>query len=1831
MNKVLFNGKLTSQNSTNSLLSDLIIKNNLPLYDISEGSANRGEDNNQNVEIDEETLVYIEFEDGSHLLLSPEEAKIVSDRYKEQRAMNRGGLSPKEQAEKTLLIPTTYGEPNGNRGGIRTWVAKLMTFIKTDIFKDTAVKMSMREAGIWLDKRQCGKQGLYTIKSNFQLDSFVEQASHRYFLLIHGTASNTTGAFYKNKEEAGRVVQQLRAQYGEGLICFNHYTVSKSPFQNLKLLTAALPEKCELEIMSHSRGGLITDLLQLALLCKNNDVIKNDVIRLLEREAAADDYRYFEEALQNISVKNININKTIRVGCPGAGTTLLSDNLPNFLRTLSLLFQMKFPPSAKVLQTITEFTTKAIATKDDVDVLPGLQAMTPESELTQLLQHFYRRDYDSAPIGKDYVIAGQSTLRGSFVHAFFYITSWIAIMDRSDMVVNTSSMSKGLKTKTGYGQVLKGDKIHHLNYFTNQNSVELILAAIDDNTSVFNTLDSEVRQQRGLGLEYGNIAPKDITYDRPVIVLLPGMMASSLRMPKTVGKKGRIWVDYGGMLKGDLKLLGHKDLEVEGILDTAYGGFVDFLGQNGYDVMVFPYDWRASHDSQSHLLAAELKKVLKRKPDLNIKFVTHSKGGLVMRRLAMNEPDLYKQLYQHDTFRWIMLGTPWNGSYNAIQSLMGESKTVKNLCTLSWFGAKRKTLMSVFSQIRGIYELLPTNGSDALGLKATDIALWKTLEKHSKPDSWQLPSLQMLADVEAKFVQNETWSIPNIDQVYYIAGRDKKGTLSDINLDEKNLFDITQEGDGVVPWELGIPPELKASDKRSIYFVDTTHNKLLADKKTFRSILYLINTGATNLEYDKDRFLENGSRGQSNMPASSSPLIPLRLPSQSQIENDFVDFGHEEEQHFRHDKIKVSLTHGDLRYASDVLLIGHFDGELIKHAEERLDNLLGNALSQRMDMGIYPTRLGESFFVHKGIHNSPKGAIVVGLGDQYSLTGFQLSQSIAHGIFNTIVDNSQNNITKKSITRLSTLLIGTAYGDISVSNSIKSIVNAIEIVNQKIETNEKINGGKKIDHLEIIEIYEDKMLACFYVLENLKDNQYIEFDGSISKETGKRSSLSITYGRDRWNVLSVRRTFHQHIEKGRLIANSPILSFALSNGKARESQEDNFIPIRRIKHYLDQVLRQSDQESYWDQELSKVLFEMLIPRPLKAIIRMQNNLVLNLDQEAAQYPWELIQDTSITDKPICITAGMIRRLSKKDTRENPILSKNNMLLLVGDPVLDYGGTNVPDDKRLKQLPGAKAEANHVQAVFERASVDVKPHIPGYDAEIYQDFMSNDYRYIHFAAHGVFDIKDRTKSGIVTGILPDGTPSLITAAAIQSKDIVPEFVFINTCYSGRGVHFDDTAHFAANVGAALINAGVKAVVVAGWPVNDQMAQLFAKEFYEKMLTGISFGVAVLHARTACYNARPDNNTWGAYQCYGDPLYQFAMAIKKTLKTEKIYRLEEEVHNDLINLLSKIEYGKGRFGKYRASLHTISTAIEELGIKNAMTLEMEAKCYDHLGRPGIAHLKYEKLIRGRDMSYSAYAISHYQLSKVKKYLSDETDFSKNNNLGQYKKVIKSVEDSLTLATEIGQSISNFCLLARFFKRKAMLLMLQDEVLIKSKETPDWQLQLQINEAITNCIKAYDKAQKISDKTEPSSIHYAGYVRAQLQCVHDNRRNKFTLPDNGGVMNPINKYYNKIIQFNHYLTIYLLDLALPDRIETPSGEIQNGNDQPLKALTGLFDSIWNLCGSYRNLLDEIDHTKFLLQIINRNVDDENGPKNNSALDKRIKVLEHLIEHMETLQHIE
>jgi tetratricopeptide (TPR) repeat protein len=333
-----------------------------------------------------------------------------------------------------------------------------------------------------------------------------------------------------------------------------------------------------------------------------------------------------------------------------------------------------------------------------------------------------------------------------------------------------------------------------------------------------------------------------------------------------------------------------------------------------------------------------------------------------------------------------------------------------------------------------------------------------------------------------------------------------------------------------------------------------------------------------------------------------------------------------------------------------------------------------------------------------------------------------------------------------------------------------------------------------------------------------------------------------------------------------------------------------------------------------NDEVAVTLFEMLVPNELKEYAPERRDMVLVLNEVAARYPWEMMQerrraaDAGQGEKPLAVQAGLVRQLMVEEFRDRVVMARGKRALVVGNPRSGFA-----------DLPGAAKEAQDVVGALKSAGYDPVSLI-GDDAKgtaILTELFARDYEIVHLAGHGVFEhrpevpcesCKQPTQGNPITGMVIDEN-QFLTAAQIGQMRSVPQLVFVNCCYLGN--ISDRHASLAANVATELIRIGVRGVVAAGWAVQDDAAALFAAVFYREMLSGSAFGNAVHEARIAVYSQFSEYNTWGAYQCYGDPDFTLAKGDAEQPRRHSFisYTAPSEAMVDLENVAAAAKTAKG----------------------------------------------------------------------------------------------------------------------------------------------------------------------------------------------------------------------------------------------------------------------------------------------------------------------------------
>ena len=238
----------------------------------------------------DDEVVVLEMSDG---------VTVITSAAKLRESLKR--VKPKAvEADGTLKLDALHDRGEESRGVIGDWASDLVSRIFTLTVGEVAdpiIDAAKREAAKWLgvnaneytelgvtwlgtkallwaiENQLDRKPGLYRWPRGMgeavdlvNLDDEVltnDAKAGPLLVFIHGTASSSTGSFGDLQKIGNDDWQSLGNKFGERIYAFEHRTFSESPIENAIELAAKLPKGAQINLVTHSRGGLVGDLLCL--------------------------------------------------------------------------------------------------------------------------------------------------------------------------------------------------------------------------------------------------------------------------------------------------------------------------------------------------------------------------------------------------------------------------------------------------------------------------------------------------------------------------------------------------------------------------------------------------------------------------------------------------------------------------------------------------------------------------------------------------------------------------------------------------------------------------------------------------------------------------------------------------------------------------------------------------------------------------------------------------------------------------------------------------------------------------------------------------------------------------------------------------------------------------------------------------------------------------------------------------------------------------------------------------------------------------------------------------------------------------------------------------------------------------------------------------------------------------------------------------------------------------------------------------------------------------------------------------------------------------------
>jgi len=1614
--KIRVQGRKVANNTTRDNAVDLQLQIDAT-YQV--GAATRGDTDSIDIELRDDNLVEFTFSDDTVWMSSPDS---LHELFPEINVQRRGG------AEVAVLPMVLRADEAQSRGIVKDIALKVIK-----VFTKKLVSPIVHELAIDLENKQLENNvGLYRLIDGFTLKEETIPASEKpYLLFIHGTASSTSGSFASlEKDDTGRttaVWSAVREKYEDRIIAFNHRSLSESPLQNVKLLIDKLPKGATLHLVSHSRGGIVGDVLSRFCISEIDykGFSANEINYLLKNDRQTD-VDLIAEIGKKAASKNIKVEKFIRVACPASGTTLASTRLDHLFNIIFNLLGLATAQAANpIFIAFKNLLAAVVESKNDPKVLPGLEVQSPDSPFINMMNNPQPAAQISAPL---LVISGNSQFAVSW-KGLLVITTKLFFMGKNDFVVDTRSMYNGAKRAEDKVQYFfdESPATSHFNYFANDITRRALLQAFqsDGNSLIPGfvrgeqvSTDQAIRNAL-LKLQHGEEFRDSVSGRKPIAVLLPGIMGSNLAV-----NGDRVWINYMRFLTGGLMRIvynddNNKNVVARSLIETSYSNLANYLESSGYDVVTFPFDWRLSLNDSASRLDQKLNELMKFGQP--IKLIGHSMGGVLIRDFIINHGATWQKLNKTKDFRLLFLGAPLGGSFRIPYVMFGEDDIIKTLGKADLTHTRRE-LLNLFNSMPGLLCLLPLTKDADNDYAKPDT--WKKMRSGFSDTGWPLPSDAALTAFGA-YRDNILRSKDTIDftNAVYIAGQSRPDNQTPLGyriVNGKIVFLATKEGDESVTWATGIPQVM--IDKGTVYYSQVPHGELANDKSIFPAISEVLANGATT----KLKKTRPALRAM-DMEFEAKPTFSFDM-SETGVTNKLMGLGTVERDLTKPMPVAVSVCHGDLKYARFLVLAGHFFKDGLFSAEKAIDRSLDGELARRRQLGQYPGEIGTNEVVLAADGKNFKGAIIAGLGRQGELNSYQLARTVELAVMRHLA--SYNSGPEKCHERadtigISTLAIGSGYGGLSVELSIRAIIQGVQNANEKIRV--AYPAGALVGELEFIELFRDKALAGIYALNSIERDEnsglHIVWKSRKIKDLlGRSERIPVDNVSDWWTRITVSKS--EDGEDG-CKCDGNILKFAMSTGAAREEKSTLCTGQETVMKMLEQM----GKNGQWTPELAKTIFELMIPQAFKEQVKKQNNINWIVDKNTASIPWEMLQD-SVDAIPLSVSAGMVRQMATKDFKERIGQVVEHTALVIGDPELG---------KPEWQLSGAETEAQEVAQIMQaNRFMSGPPLIRSSAAEILQALFSGSYKIMHLAGHGTFSEKPGEPTGMLIG---DG--AYLTPCEISQMSAIPELVFMNCCYlgevDGKAERTSQNLHrMAANIGTELIDKGVKAVIVAGWAVDDAAALDFAKEFYSSMFEGRTFGEAVKCARKYIYDRHHrNNNTWGAYQCYGDPFYKLTrLGEEDDMNPKYSFSIIDEAEIKLSNLYNKMEAGDFNEELAVRSIQAVAEALNKAGIaRSNKVIETEARIMAGLGKYGESIKRYEELFEKTKAEYPVTAIEKYCNVRAKYYLAEYQKDPK-----QAKELVEKVggviEELKDLMRICGRSAERLNISGSAYKRRAMM---------------------------------------------------------------------------------------------------------------------------------------------------------------------------------------------------
>jgi CHAT domain-containing protein len=262
------------------------------------------------------------------------------------------------------------------------------------------------------------------------------------------------------------------------------------------------------------------------------------------------------------------------------------------------------------------------------------------------------------------------------------------------------------------------------------------------------------------------------------------------------------------------------------------------------------------------------------------------------------------------------------------------------------------------------------------------------------------------------------------------------------------------------------------------------------------------------------------------------------------------------------------------------------------------------------------------------------------------------------------------------------------------------------------------------------------------------------------------------------------------------------------------------------------------------------LYQSLL-QPLEPSLMTARKLIVVPDGVLVYLPFEtLVRDATakkteyLLERFAISYAPSVTALAMLKTSASGARQKSRGVVAFGDPIYTAATAAKPASAalalnaarvfELRNLPYTRREVSEIAALFPAAEQQTFLGAAAREQAV-KSAPLDQFRYVHFAAHGVVDENFPARSGIVLSAettAPDD--GVLQMSEVMRLKLNADLVTLSACRTGLGKLLNGEGMIGLT--RAFLYAGADSVVVSLWNVNDAATASLMKAFYQSLQAG-----------------------------------------------------------------------------------------------------------------------------------------------------------------------------------------------------------------------------------------------------------------------------------------------------------------------------------------------------------------------------------------------------------